>query len=121
MKEMGKTQKRSDKDHRQQITPEQVSNIVDLTEDRLFARLNEKGYGAWVSQHEILGFLTEEYHETIEAVHSKSVEDLRTELVDIAVGCIFGIACIEAKAHSDYDVSGIASISKCKNYLKTYP
>ena len=95
---MSEQQKRSDKEHRQQITPEQVSNAVGLIGSRIFERLEEKGYGAWLSRHEILGFLTEEYHEAIEAVHSKPTEDLTAELVDIAVGCIFGIACIEAKA-----------------------
>ena len=95
---MSGEQKRSDKDHRQQITEQQVSDAAGLVRYWLFERLDEKGYGAWVSRHEILGFLTEEYHEAIEAVHSKPTEDLTAELVDIAVGCIFAIACIKVKA-----------------------
>lgn len=61
-------------------------------------RLNEKGYGAWLSRHEILGFLTEEYTESVEAVHSGNLDDLKSELMDCAVGCIFAMACIDAGA-----------------------
>ncbi len=95
---MNETQKPSDKDHRQQITEQQVSDAAGLVRYWLFERLEKKGFGAWLSRHEILGFLAEEYTETIEAVHSKSPIEVRNELIDIAVGCIFGVACIEAKA-----------------------
>lgn len=95
---MNETQKRSDKDYRKQITEQQVGEATSLVRDWLFRRLNDKGFGAWLSRHEILGFLTEEYSEAVEAVHSKSTHDLKTELIDMAVGCIFGIACIDANA-----------------------
>lgn len=95
---MNETQKPSDKDHRQQITEQQVSDAAGLVRYWLFERLTEKGYGAWLSRHEILGFLTEEYDEAIEAVHSKSKAEIKAELVDMAVGCIFAVACIDAKA-----------------------
>lgn len=94
--QMEETQKRSDKDYRQQITRQQAGEATSLVRDWLFHRLNDKGFGAWLSRHEILGFLTEEYHESVEAVHSKSTHDLKAELIDMAVGCIFGIACIDA-------------------------
>ena len=94
---MSETQKRSDKDHREQISQQQASEAVAWVRYWLFRRLDQKGYGSWTSRHEVLGFLTEEYHEATEAVHSKSPEEIRAELVDIAVGCIFGIACIDAK------------------------
>lgn len=86
-------QKRSDKDHRKQITPEQVKDARLLVKRCLFKRLEEKDYGTWTSRHEILGFLTEEYYETVEAIHSKSLDEMESELVDVAVGCIFAIAC----------------------------
>jgi len=88
----------SDKSQRLKISEQQVSDATGLVRSWLSKRLKEKGYGAFVSRHEILGFLTEEYTEVVEAVHSKPTEDLQGELIDIAVGCIFGIACIEAGA-----------------------
>ena len=89
-------QKQSDKDHRLQISKQQVGEAVSNVRDCLFERLREKGYGALVSRHEIQGVLTEEYHEAIGAVHEGSLGDVRQELIDLADGCIFGVACIDA-------------------------
>jgi uncharacterized protein YabN with tetrapyrrole methylase and pyrophosphatase domain len=65
--------------------------------NRLIDRLRGKGAGAWLSRHEILGIITEEYHEFIEASHSRNREQMKQELIDIAVGCIFAVACINDK------------------------
>lgn len=91
-------QKNNDKDHRPQITPSQLKQAIDETIKKLMWRLNEdKGWGAWLSRHEISGFITEEYDEVKRAVHHKTLDDLKSELIDIAVGCIFATACINAK------------------------
>jgi len=95
---MRETQKPSDKDHRQQITQKQAKDADSTVRMKLIDRLEEKGYGALVSRHEILGVLTEEYAEAIEAVTLKSIQEVRDELIDLAVGCIFGVACIDAEA-----------------------
>lgn len=97
------TQHRSDKDHRPQITKEQVRRAIDETSLKLFDRLdNDKGWGSWLSRHEILGFLTEEaFYEVTKAVHEGSLDDVADELKDTAVGCIFAIACIRA-GHLDW-------------------
>ena len=67
---------------------------VNNTRDRLYDRLNQKGYGTFSSTHEVLGMITEEYYELIEAVKSNKMSDVKDELEDIAVGCLFAIACI---------------------------
>ncbi len=91
------TQHRSDKDHRPQITRAQVRRAISETTIKLFDRLdNDKGWGSWLSRHEILGFLEEETYETKKAVHEGCLEDIASELKDCAVGCIFAIACIRA-------------------------
>ena len=90
-------QKPSDKEHRQQITKQQVGEAIALVRYHLFRRLEQKGFGTWLSRHEILGFLTEEYHEAVESIHSKPIDEVRAELVDIAVGCVFSVACIDSK------------------------
>lgn len=62
-------------------------------------RLKQKGRGAFVTKHELVGILTEEYHELLEAVRNDSdIEPFAQELIDVAVGCVFGLACIRAGA-----------------------
>lgn len=95
---MSKIEKPSEKDHRQRITEEQLEGARNVIRDWLRHRLDEKGCGALLSRHEILGVITEEYIELIEAVKFKSLTEVKAELRDMAVGCIFGIACIDAKA-----------------------
>jgi NTP pyrophosphatase (non-canonical NTP hydrolase) len=80
---------------RLQLTDEQVMKAVEKTVAKLKFRLNQKGYGTFASRHEILGVITEEYKEFVDAVHSKNYDDMKTEIVDLAVGCIFGLACFE--------------------------
>ena len=92
---MGKVQKRSDKDYRPQLTLKNVSDSSNEVFNRLIIRLEEKGWGSWLSRHEILGFFEEEKYELTKAVHSESLGGVKRELIDIAVGCIFGIACID--------------------------
>ena len=66
----------------------------------IFRRLEEKGYGAWLSRHEILGVVLEEQKELVDAVQCGMLRDVQSELMDLAVGAIFGWACIESmKVH----------------------
>lgn len=58
------------------------------------ARLDQKGHHAWQSTHEILGIITEEYWELQEAIKNNRIDNVKKELMDIAVACHFGIACI---------------------------
>lgn len=90
--------KRSEKPHRPRITKKENEGTIEMVETALSMRLREKGCGAWVSSHEILGVLTEEYQEVTDAVHSGTVLEIRHELIDIAVACVFGISCIDAEA-----------------------
>ena len=64
--------------------------------DVLTYRLLQKGNGSLASSHEILGILTEEFHELVDAVKSNDPINVRRELIDIAVGCLLGIGCIDA-------------------------
>ncbi|WP_163192579.1 MazG nucleotide pyrophosphohydrolase domain-containing protein [Clostridium thermarum] len=82
---------------REELTEEQVMNAVDKVVEKLRYRLNQKGYGSFVSRHEILGVMTEEFKEFVDAVHSKNYDEMREEIMDLAVGCIFGLACFDEK------------------------
>ncbi len=81
---------------RAQITQAQIEKAIDDFKWKLQERLQQKGFGTFASSHEISGVVTEEYHEMLEAVEKNNAESLRWELMDIAVGAIFGIACIDA-------------------------
>jgi NTP pyrophosphatase (non-canonical NTP hydrolase) len=81
--------------NRTQLTDEQIKMAVDKVTEKLQFRLNQKGYGTFASKHEILGVITEEFKEFVDAVHSKDYEEMKSEIIDLAVGCIFGLACFE--------------------------
>lgn len=90
--------KRSDKGHRPQIPVTAIEKAKTQVEKNLMLRLKEKGFGAWLSRHEILGLVVEEgQKEVVDVVHSGTAVELKKELSDLAVACIFGIACIEEK------------------------
>jgi len=83
-----------------QVTRKQVSDvdIDDALKDlagHLSFRLNQKGKGSLASSHEILGLATEEHFELIEAVKSDNPRRVKEELLDLAVACVFGYACID--------------------------
>lgn len=93
---MGHTCQRSHK--RSRLTEKQVGQAMITLKNNLLTRLTEKGYGSFVSRHEILGIVTEEAcRELWKAVHVGTLEDVRSELLDVAVACVFGVACIDAE------------------------
>lgn len=80
---------------RTQLSNDQINNGIDKVLAKLFYRLEQKGYGTFTSKHEILGVITEEYKEFVDAVHSKDYENMKEEILDLAVAAIFGLTCFE--------------------------
>ena len=62
--------------------------------EKLHHRLQQHGPLSYASAHEILGIVAEEYHELVEAVQSNDCKEIESELIDIAVGCLFGVASL---------------------------
>ena len=84
---------------RPELTVEDINIAVQKLQKEVARRLNEKGKGSFASRHEILGVITEEYHELIEAVESstsKSLAVVEDELFDLAAGAVISAACIMA-------------------------
>jgi hypothetical protein len=54
-----------------------------------------KGRGAFISSHEALGVITEEYLELVMAVRENNTKHIREELMDLAVAAIFAYICEE--------------------------
>ncbi|MCH9022452.1 MAG: hypothetical protein IID32_06780 [Planctomycetes bacterium] len=70
---------------------DEAAGMVDLA---LSNALTKKGPGCFASTHEALGVITEEYIELVEAVRSNDDSKVMAELMDIAGGCIFAMACL---------------------------
>jgi len=62
---------------------------------KIVQRLNQKGWGIFVSSHEINGILREEMREFEDAVLDNDAEQIDRELLDIAVAAIFGMVSLE--------------------------
>jgi len=71
---------------------------MNAVEAMLKKRLEEKGDGALISYHEILGVVTEEYHELCGAVESNREPAIKDEILDLAVAAVFGLASIQSGA-----------------------
>ena len=81
---------------RPEISVEAVDSVIDELSSKIHQRLRENGYHTLASTHEILGILEEERIELIDAVKGNIFSDVEHELYDIAVGALFGIACLQA-------------------------
>lgn len=77
-----------------QLTDKDFDYAITRVSKKLMERLSYKGRGIFVSSHEILGILTEEYLEYENEVHvgAGAIKNQSKELVDIAVACLVGIA-----------------------------
>lgn len=84
------------KSRRTTVPEGKITDALRLTREKLYSRLEEKGRGKLASRHEVLGSLAEEYDELLEAVRSGTLREVEAELLDIAVGAVFGVACIRA-------------------------
>lgn len=82
---------------RKQVDKQFRNMALALVEQKLKQILKQRDSGTFTSKHEILGIITEEYHELIDAVHNNNKDELIEELLDVAVGAVFGLACIIAE------------------------
>lgn len=85
--------------NRQPVTTDDITKGIIALTKKLYQRLDQKGSGAYVSRHEILGILTEEMQEVQEAIRDDSSAGYihyNKELMDVAVGALFGYICIES-------------------------
>ena len=77
---------------------EDREKAVESVANKLEYRMGQKGTKTFISTHEILGVIAEEYDELIDAVRNNHHGDIREELRDIAVACIFAIVSIDKKS-----------------------
>jgi NTP pyrophosphatase (non-canonical NTP hydrolase) len=82
---------------RPQVTDEILNRTLEEMVRAVGGRIEQKGKGAFVSNHEGLGIIAEEYHELLEAVRSNDPVEVASEAMDVAVGCIFLVASLLQK------------------------
>jgi len=76
---------------RKQVGEQDIELIFAGVKAHLYMTLEKKGYGAFTSRHEILGCVTEEYIELVDAVRDGLQKDVNNELLDVAVSAIWGL------------------------------
>ena len=76
------------------VDNEILAQVIKDVEATINRKIIEKGKGIYAGSHETLGIVAEEYHELIDAVRSNNKDEVISELFDVAVGCLFGIASI---------------------------
>lgn len=79
---------------RDSINATYIEQAVEETNAALCKQLIQKGDGAFISTHEALGIIAEEYDELKDAVRSNNIEDVKKELLDIIVAAQFTVVCI---------------------------
>ena len=80
---------------RQQIHRDEIANGLVKLLAALQEAFRKKGLGEFISSHETLGVVTEEFHELVEAVRSNDTSKIKAELMDLAVAATFGYICIK--------------------------
>ena len=114
-------QSRGPETGRRQVVTSGYVVAADLVAQRLRQRLKEKGQGSYSSRHELWGVIREEYKElerelglgvlsatepegeVARQMHLRRRDryiregtTVREELLDLAVACVIGVACIDA-------------------------
>ena len=94
--------------NRREVEGKHLIAVLTILRDEISKNCREKGSGAFVSPHEILGAITEEYHELVQAVtYNGSLKEellgivaLEEELLDIAALCVFALAGLQGEGEA---------------------
>lgn len=74
---------------RELISEQDIESAINGLKQNLYRRLNQYGYGKFVSPAEALGDLCEEYHEVIDAVRSNDIDQINSEFLDVMVSSLW--------------------------------
>ena len=81
---------------RPKADPQLIRDTFEILQTALDARIMQKGDGIFRNYHEISGVLTEEMNEFEEEVHNNHMSAIRSELLDVAVGALWGVVSIDS-------------------------
>lgn len=77
----------------------ETDDILDVLREILKRRVAKHGPGAYAGPHEALGILLEEFKELTDAVQANDATAAWGEMLDIAVGAVFGMASLYVTGH----------------------
>jgi len=82
---------------RHEISADELNLALTETQRHMATVVNRHGPRAFASRHEVESVVRGECRELGTAIDTHADMDaIRHELLDIAVACIFGVACIDA-------------------------
>lgn len=93
--------------NRPQLGSEEVDAVLAELRERILNEMQpeNKGQGVFVSQHEALGVLTEEYHEVIQEVRSDFPTNCYVdEMFDVAIVAVWAIASNKVQGEASDEV-----------------
>lgn len=87
------------------VSSKNIASTINEAVAHLEENRKRRGGGAYVSIHESLGIITEEFWETVEAVRSNRLEDVEEELQDVVTACLWAIASMKQNYNKEsFDV-----------------
>lgn len=96
-----------------EVSDKSLLGAIEAVTVNMGRRIEEHGRDSFSNNHEALGVIAEEYHELLDAVKQNDPVDVANELLDIAVGCIFGVASMmEAEERIKEEQSKLESVVK---------
>lgn len=81
---------------RSEIKDIEIQKAITLLKEKIEMRLTQKHRGSYIGNHETYGILAEEFNELLDALQGNNNEGFLSELLDIAVGAILGMASMYA-------------------------
>jgi hypothetical protein len=76
---------------RQPVNLERVKDVLGAIEWHLNEKIQKHGDGAFVSNHETFGAITEEYYELLEELRRNNDKAFYRESLDLIVAILWGI------------------------------
>lgn len=80
------------------VKPESEVAAFEAFRKEIAKQKEEKGPLGFCSRHEILGIISEEFHELQEAVESDDMDFFEEELIDLMIASFWGIASLKNKS-----------------------
>lgn len=104
---------------RKQLSDKALLHVLEVLTINVGKRLEKHGRGAFLSQHEALGVLTEEFWEVTDAVRGTDLAVIAEEYFDVAVTCVVAVASMVAGGESKEEVSEKETVDPDYDITKT--
>ena len=83
------------RENRPKVPIEFVKDSLNKVFERIEKKTLKHGGHAYASTHEIYGIVAEEFKELMDELHSNDTDEFESELIDVAVGAVWGLASMK--------------------------